>query len=190
MRAVVADGPPAVLDDALVLCEQRFVVAAESNTRLCVVSPHADALTIAHQLAALGMLIGVGSVGPVAEAPNSYRTAGLALAQATPASAVVQWENVVQLGPLGFMNRDDARRFAASFLGDLDPDQLMLLRCFLRHHGSRIRVAEELGVHRNTVRNRLDEVAAQLPGSLDDPQTRASAWIALQCLVPDLPEGD
>ena len=41
-------------------------------------------------------------------------------------------------------------------------------------------VAEELGLHRNTVRNRLEAIEAVLPGKLDDPQTRVSAWIALQ----------
>ena len=71
-------------------------------------------------------------------------------------------------------------QFAASFLGGLDPEQVDTLRCFLRHHGSRLKVAEELGLHRNTVRNRLDAIAAALPGPLDDPQIRASAWIALQ----------
>ena len=43
-------------------------------------------------------------------------------------------------------------------------------------------MADELGLHRNTVRNRLDVIEATLPGALDDPQIRASAWIALQSL--------
>ncbi|WP_235654130.1 helix-turn-helix domain-containing protein [Mycolicibacterium houstonense] len=48
------------------------------------------------------------------------------------------------------------------------------------------RVAEELGLHRNTVRNRLAAIEAVLPGRLDDPQTRVSAWIALQSIPDDL----
>jgi purine catabolism regulator len=41
-------------------------------------------------------------------------------------------------------------------------------------------VAEELGVHRNTVRNRVAEIERAVGGSLDDAQVRADAWIALQ----------
>ena len=36
--------------------------------------------------------------------------------------------------------------------------------------------------HRNTVRNRLEAIEATLPGALDDPQIRVSAWIALLSL--------
>jgi sugar diacid utilization regulator len=41
-------------------------------------------------------------------------------------------------------------------------------------------VAEDLGVHRNTVRNRLGQVERLVGISLDDPQARVNAWIALQ----------
>lgn len=49
-----------------------------------------------------------------------------------------------------------------------------------RHHGSLLQVAEDLGVHRNTVRNRLDRIEALLGRSLADPQVRVDAWVALQ----------
>jgi purine catabolism regulator len=57
-----------------------------------------------------------------------------------------------------------------------------MLRSFVSHHGSILKVAHELDVHRNTVRNRLAGIEALLGRSLDDPQTRFSVWMALQVL--------
>lgn len=129
-----------------------------------------------------GLQVGVGDAVALSDAASSYRTAGLALAQATPTAALVVWDRVISDGPLGLIDPTRARTFAESWLRDLDSEQLDTLRCFLRHHGSRLKVAEELGLHRNTVRNRLEAIEAALPGQLDDPQTRVSAWIALQSL--------
>jgi purine catabolism regulator len=50
----------------------------------------------------------------------------------------------------------------------------------LRHHGSQLQVATELGVHRNTVRHRLGQIEAALGESLQDAQVRVNAWVALQ----------
>src|SRR6478752_9672142 len=75
-----------------------------------------------------------------------------------------------------------AEAFATSFLAGLNDEQLETLRCFLRHHGSQLKGADELGLHRNAVRNRLDVIDATLPGVFDDPQIRVSAWITLQSL--------
>ena len=54
------------------------------------------------------------------------------------------------------------------------------LASFLRHHGSRGKVGEELRVHRNTVRTRLAHIEKILGASLEDPDTRADAWMALR----------
>ena len=94
----------------------------------------------------------------------------------------MQWERIVGEGPLSLIDPKRAEAFATSFLAGLDDEQVETLRSFLRHHGSRLKVADELGLHRNTVRNRLEAIEATLPGALDDPQIRVSAWIALQSL--------
>ena len=78
-----------------------------------------------------------------------------------------------------------AAAFASAFLeplrGGAGDELLLTLQSFLRHHGSRLKVAEELGVHRNTVRNRVSQIEVLLGRSLDDPQVGAvSAWIALR----------
>ena len=180
LRLILASGLQQQVEGAVTALEDRHIVVAESETQLCVVAQNTRAAQISAYLAEAGMRVGIGSAVDAEHAPESYRTAGLALAQATPATAVVQWEHILRQGPLGLIDTASAQRFAASFLGGLDPEQVDTLRCFLRHHGSRLKVAEELGLHRNTVRNRLEVIGAALPGSLDDPQIRASAWIALQ----------
>lgn len=182
LRIVLAAGETESLTAAVESLAEAQVIAAEHNDRLCAIAPAEQAVTLSSELAGNGLLVGVGNTAGAAEAGVSYRTAALALAQATPAIPVITWDRVVAQGPLGLIDPQGARAFATGFLGGLDEDQLDTLRCFLRHHGSRLKVAEELGLHRNTVRNRLDAIEAGLPGSLDDPQTRVSAWIALQSL--------
>ena len=184
LRVILAVGTTQAVEDATAAFEHIRIAVSESPTDLCVIAGPGDAAAVAGQLAELGMRVGVGSVVEADHASESHRTAGLSLAQATPAIPVVEWEHVLRQGPLGLIDSAAAQRFATSFLGALDGEQLEILRSFLRHHGSRLRVAEELGLHRNTVRNRLDAIEALLPGSLDDPQVRASAWIALQAMTP------
>jgi PucR family transcriptional regulator, purine catabolism regulatory protein len=174
------------VEDALAALEQQRLLVAELADELCVVAPDGQASSLAHSLADAGLLVGIGEAVPLHAAATSYATAGHALAQATPSSKVVQWERILGEGPLSLIDRKRAEAFASSFLGGLDHEERETLRCFVRHHGSRLKVAEELGLHRNTVRNRLEAIEAKLPGALDDPQTRVSAWIALQSL-PTVP---
>jgi len=182
IRILRATGARDDVEDAFATLEQQRLLAAEVADELCVVAHHGRASSLASSLADAGLLVGVGEAVPLNAAATSYATAGHALAQATASSRVVQWERIVGEGPLSLIDPTRAEAFATSFLAGLDHEQLETLRCFLRHHGSRLKVADELGLHRNTVRNRLDVIEATLPGALDDPQIRASAWIALQSL--------
>ncbi len=54
------------------------------------------------------------------------------------------------------------------------------LRVWLSLHGSWDRTAAALGVHRNTVRQRIARCAALLDADLDDPETRMELWFALR----------
>lgn len=53
-------------------------------------------------------------------------------------------------------------------------------RSYLRHRGSWEEAARELGVHRNTVRNRIRIVTDELGIDLDDADLSAELWIALR----------
>jgi len=187
LRIVLAAGAPEAVSGAVDAIEKMGAIAAGHTDRVCVIAPDHRAPAIAKALAGDGLLVGVGNRAAVDDAAGSHRTAGLALAQATSATPVITWDRVVAQGPLGLIDARSAQAFATAFLGDLDDEQVETLRCFLRHHGSRLKVAEELGLHRNTVRNRLEALESRLPGALDDPQTRVSAWIALQSLPEHAP---
>lgn len=53
-------------------------------------------------------------------------------------------------------------------------------RSYLRHRGSWEAAARELGVHRNTIRNRVRIVEHELGIDLEDPDLSAELWIALR----------
>jgi purine catabolism regulator len=182
IRILRATGAREDVEDAFATLEQQRLLAADVADELCVVAQHGRASSLASSLADAGLLVGVGVAVPLNAAATSYATTGHALAQATASSRVVQWEWIVGEGPLSLIDPTRAEAFATSFLAGLDDEQLESLRCFLRRHGSRLKVADELGLHRNTVRNRLDVIEATLPGALDDPQIRVGGWIALQSL--------
>ena len=95
------------------------------------------------------------------------------------------WEELTRRGPLALLDPDSAGQFARSFLGQVldDPELLATLRAYLTHHGSRGAAAADLGIHRNTVRNRVAQIERITGRSLDDADVRASAWLAV-CAVP------
>lgn len=176
-------GVPDALEDALSALEDDAALAAWHADELWVLAQPAQSAGLAATLADQGLRVGVGQVSPLARLPRSHATAGHALAQATSATPVVRWDRLVDEGPLALVDREQAELFAESFLAPLESggDELLTtLTSFLRHHGARAKVAEELGVHRNTVRNRLEAIEAALGDSLDDPQVRVNAWVALQ----------
>ena len=136
----------------------------------------------AHLLAERGLLVGIGRAVPLARAAESRETATIALAGATGAAPVRRWEDQARGGVAGLLEPARARAFARSYLEPLGGDAVLLetLAAYLRRHGSVLATADELAVHRNTVRNRIRHIEALLEVSLDDPQARVDAWVALQ----------
>lgn len=85
---------------------------------------------------------------------------------------------VVSTRPLGGADEGDlaADRLAAYRRAPL----VETTRSYLRHRGSWESAARELGVHRNTIRNRIRIVQEELGIDLDDPDLSAELWIALR----------
>ncbi|WP_123748518.1 PucR family transcriptional regulator [Saccharothrix texasensis] len=73
----------------------------------------------------------------------------------------------------------DAAEFAAALLAPLDDVLRETVRVWLACHGQAEPAAARLGVHRHTVRNRLDRVQRLLGRSLEPAGTRAELWLAL-----------
>ncbi|MFF4367491.1 PucR family transcriptional regulator ligand-binding domain-containing protein [Streptomyces sp. NPDC001594] len=88
-------------------------------------------------------------------------------------------------GVTGLVGEAEARAHAEALLGSLSPTLRETLRAWLAHHGSWDRTAAALGVHRNTVRQRIARSAALLDDAdLDDADTRMELWFALRWLSP------
>ncbi|MFE1711626.1 helix-turn-helix domain-containing protein, partial [Streptomyces sp. NPDC058728] len=86
-------------------------------------------------------------------------------------------------GGLGaLLDPAEARAHAEALLAPLNGAQAATLRAWLAHHGSWDRTAAALGVHRNTVRQRIARTAALLDRDLDDTDTRMELWFALRSL--------
>lgn len=56
------------------------------------------------------------------------------------------------------------------------------LAIWLEHHGQTSAAANALGVHRHTLRHRVQTAEALLRRNLDDPTSRAELWTALQLI--------
>ncbi|OXM73721.1 MULTISPECIES: PucR family transcriptional regulator [Amycolatopsis] len=183
-RVVVAraSGGADAVEEGLSVLDRAGDFAAPVEDELWLLAPPARIDSAVAALTGLGLLVGVGDTVAVTDVRRSVANAGHALATASPAAPVVRWSTVVDEGALTVLDPERATAFARSFLSRLgeDPDLLETLSSFLRHNGSRLKVAQELAVHRNTVGNRIDQIERALGASLDAPQTRVSAWIAVQ----------
>jgi len=152
---------------------------------LVVLARPGDATGFADELAARGLRVGIGEAGARSDLRRSHETAGHALTLTTDEAPVASWERSVQYGVLSLVDGPRAVAFGESFLAALgreaQGDALVeTLRSFLAHHGSLLKVADDLGVHRNTVRHRVRQIERALGRSLADPQARVDAWVALQ----------
>ncbi len=130
-------------------------------------------------------------LSPAAPVPRRSQTFATAWAQAGGASALargpgVVWHDAVgRTGLLGVLDPTAARAFADSLLAPLDAtggkaDLLESTRAWLAHHGQWDVAAQELGVHRHTLRYRIRRVEELLGRSLDDADLRTELWVALE----------
>ncbi|GLV81642.1 PucR family transcriptional regulator [Streptomyces lavendulae subsp. lavendulae] len=118
-------------------------------------------------------------------APAAPAGLGSAGAQARRAleraeAARTQLARHAEPGLAGLVGEAEARAHAEALLGPLSPALRDTLRGWLAHHGSWDRTAAALGVHRNTVRQRIARAAGLLGADLDDPDTRMELWFALR----------
>ncbi|MCM2393594.1 PucR family transcriptional regulator [Streptomyces albipurpureus] len=68
----------------------------------------------------------------------------------------------------------------AALLGYRRTDLVGAVAAYLRHRGHWERAAADLGVHRNTLRNRIATAARLLGADLDDPDTASRTWLELR----------
>ncbi|MCX4693252.1 PucR family transcriptional regulator [Streptomyces sp. NBC_01408] len=129
-----------------------------------------------------GWRLGVSGPAAPGELPTAATQARRALHRAEAARTPLVRHTDGGLGAL--LDPAEARAHAGALLAPLGPALRETLRAWLAHHGSWDRTAAALGVHRNTVRQRIARTAALLGTDLDDPDTRMELWFALRWEPP------
>lgn len=191
-RVLRARGSGEDLEDALTRLERfggaAHPLAAVSGDNLVVIVGASEAER-AGALESMGLEprleVGVGPVRPVDALGESDEAARTALTAATPGRPLVDWTELVETGVDSLLAESALNSFARELLesitGRSDEEELLdALRAFLNHNGQVGPASAALGVHRNTLRNRLDTAQQLLGRSLQDPQLRADLWIALK----------
>ncbi|MFI6004650.1 PucR family transcriptional regulator [Streptomyces sp. NPDC051366] len=153
------------------------LAAALGTVLLDPAGPAVRLLTDREPSAQPGWRLGVSAPA----APDTLATADTqarrALERAEAARTPLVRHTGARLGAL--VDPAEARAYAEALLAPLPPAHRETLRAWLAHHGSWDRTAAALGVHRNTVRQRIARAAALLGSDLDDPDTRMELWFAL-----------
>ncbi|MFG3104932.1 helix-turn-helix domain-containing protein [Streptomyces sp. NPDC048182] len=128
-----------------------------------------------------GWVLGVSAPVSPADWPEADAQAGRALARAR-ANRVPVVRHGGRGGLAGLVPEGDAEAYARTLLAPLAdaPALTETLRAWLSLHGSWDRTAVALGIHRNTVRQRVARCAALLAADLDDADVRMELWFALR----------
>ncbi|WP_426569452.1 helix-turn-helix domain-containing protein [Streptomyces canus] len=128
-----------------------------------------------------GWTLGVSAaVGPADwPAADTQAARALARARATRAHLVRHGARPALADLLAPGEAEAHARALLAPLGE-NPALADTLRTWLSLHGSWDRTAVALGVHRNTVRQRMTRCAALLGADLDDPDVRMELWFALR----------
>ncbi|MFF3015305.1 helix-turn-helix domain-containing protein [Streptomyces sp. NPDC057939] len=125
-----------------------------------------------------GWRLGVSAAAPPGGLRSADAQARRALERAEAARA--PFARHADPGFAGLVDEAEARAHAATLLAPLSDALRDTLRGWLAHHGGWDRTAAALGVHRNTVRQRVARCAELLDRDLDDPDTRMELWFALR----------
>lgn len=142
-------------------------------------------------LARYGAVAGVSEPAPLANLPEGLREAERALARAVELSRpVVEFSEIAGRGMLGLLRSEKAHSVALNVLQPLldaeaSPEAPQLLRAvtvWLANNCGWEKAAAELGVHRHTLRNRVDAAGRALGLNLDTLQDRLELWAAVQFL--------
>ncbi|MER5776627.1 helix-turn-helix domain-containing protein [Streptomyces sp. NPDC002039] len=127
-----------------------------------------------------GWRLGVSSPAPADPAALAAADAQAARALQRAESARAPLARHADTGVAGLVGEAEARAHAEAVLAPLSPVLRETLRGWLAHHGSWDRTAAALGVHRNTVRQRIARCAALLERDPDDADVRMELWFALR----------
>jgi purine catabolism regulator len=120
------------------------------------------------------------------ELADAVRRARQAAASPSAAAGVVSdYGALAGVGLLDLVDPDAADGFSDAVLAPITAspaadDLLASLDAWLSRHGQWDAAAQDLGVHRHTLRHRIRRIEQMLDRSLDDPAVRMEMWFALR----------
>jgi Purine catabolism regulatory protein-like family/PucR C-terminal helix-turn-helix domain/GGDEF-like domain len=162
------------------------LVADEHDATVAVLPDRPRPDTLVRELARAGNLVGMSDPRPWADIGAAVAEARSALAAARITGISTPGEKVAP-ALWDVVDASRGEHFSASLLGPVHqarpntaPILLMTLRTWLENHGSWDGTASALGVHRNTVRNRIALVQQLLGRDLNDADVRMQLWFALR----------
>ncbi len=179
------DGPYRIVRGAASTPEPRPV---ELDTPLCAVHGGEflavlDRDVAAAELAALhrgGWLAVTSEASGAGQLAEAARRTRALLRRARALGRPVHAEEMAAAGVRGLVSPDQAHRFAEDWLRPLAGTDLEAsLRVWLANHGNWEATAAQLGVHRNTLRHRIERVRRLLGVDLADAEVRMQLWFAL-----------
>ncbi|MEU5881379.1 PucR family transcriptional regulator [Spirillospora sp. NPDC047279] len=186
VRVLACAGGSAVAD---ALADDDRVLAVSMPGQVLVIVPDAQAdqvMALAHQSGPVGASdafdLGEATADRTFQrAETALRQAERALAAARRKRAALRHADLPGQSLLGILDPEAAQGFADALLGPLaaDPTLVTSLRAYITANGQGETAARALGVHRHTLRTRIQKAARLLDRDLDDPAVRAELWIAL-----------
>ena len=131
------------------------------------------------------MRIGISGPVGVTDLPRGAQQALSVCTGTRQLGQAVRWETSGLPSVTDLLDEDRARAFARTRLGSVvdQPELLELLEIYLSEGGTVQRIAEHLGVHRNSVPARLVRLRRALGVDIEDAEQRANLWFALHFLV-------
>ena len=131
------------------------------------------------------MRIGVSGPTGITDLPRGAQQALSVCTGARRLGQAMRWEASGLPSVTDLLDEDRARAFARARLGGVvdQPELLELLEVYLSEAGTVQRIAEHLGVHRNSVPARLVRLRRALGVDIEDAEQRANLWFALHYLM-------
>ena len=128
--------------------------------------------------------VGISSALDLTDAANVRQAVDQARRAAALGSGLRLFDDAPARGLASLIDASTTHAWALEYLSDLvgtpEGAELMdTLRAWLDQHGQVDAAAQQLGIHRHTVRHRLRRAEAVLGRSLDDPAVRADLYFAL-----------